>query len=99
MRQHTLTRHLIHVHGFVVPPRPSLEISRDALDGSPICRHCGVEFISWQNLKHHITMTCPNLELSKAPPVVLAQRRRLLERIAVSCADTGRLVLSKRVHT
>ena len=87
-----LRRHLIHVHGIAQLPGPTVEISRDAVDGRPICRHCGVAFISWQNFRPHISsLSCTSLELSKAPPVVLSQHRRRL----LNIFDSGDLQLLK----
>ena len=87
---HTLRRHLVHVHGIAVQQGPPLKISRDTIEGRPICRHCGVAFISWQNMRHHISsLSCPALELTKAPPVVLTQHRRRL----LDIYDTGDLQL------
>ena len=76
-RQHTL----VHLHGIAVLQGPPLDIARDTIDGRPTCRHCGVSFISWQNLRHHTqALTRTSLELTKAPPLVLQQhRRRLLD--------------------
>ena len=89
---HTLRRHLVHVHGIAVQRGPTLSIARDTIDGRPICRHCGVAFISWQNLKHHIqTGSCLGMDTSKAPPLILQQHRRRL----LDIYDSGDLQLLK----
>ena len=89
---HTLHRHLIHVHGIAVHQGPTLSIARDTIGGRTICRHCGVAFISWQNLKYHIQSgSCPGLDPTKAPPVILQQHKRRL----LDIYDSGDLQLLK----
>ena len=88
----TLRRHLVHVHGIAVLQGPTLSIARDTIDGRCICRRCGVAFISWQNLRHHIqTCSCPGLDSTKPPPLILQQHRRRL----LDIYDSGDLQLLK----
>ena len=91
-QQHTYRRHLVHEHGIAVLQGPELNIARDTIDGRPTCRHCGVAFISWQNMRYHIqSSSCPGMNCTKAPPLILQQHRRRL----LDIYDAGDLQLLK----
>ena len=54
----TLKKHHAKHHASpVTPPHPTAnaaEIRQHSVDGMPVCRHCGKDYITWFNLKRHI---------------------------------------------
>ena len=49
--------HAKHHASTVTPPHPTAnaaEIRQHSVDGMPVCRHCGKDYVTWFNLKRHI---------------------------------------------
>ena len=54
----TLKKHHAKHHASpITPPHPTAnaaEIRQHSVDGMPVCKHCGKDYITWFNLKRHI---------------------------------------------
>ena len=49
--------HAKHHASPVAPPHPTAnaaEVRQHSVDGMPVCRHCGKDYVTWFNLKRHI---------------------------------------------
>ena len=49
--------HAKHHASTVTPPHPTAnaaEIRQHSVDGMPVCKHCGKDYVTWFNLKRHI---------------------------------------------
>ena len=54
----TLKKHHTKHHASpIVPPHPTAnaaEVRQHSVDGMPVCRHCGKDYVTWFNLRRHI---------------------------------------------
>ena len=54
----TLKKHHAKHHASpITPPHPTAnaaEIRQHSVDGMPVCKHCGKDYVTWFNLKRHI---------------------------------------------
>ena len=54
----TLKKHHAKHHASpITPPHPTAnaaEVRQHSVDGMPVCKHCGKDYVTWYNLKRHI---------------------------------------------